>query len=233
MTHHIAGGSVKTFESIVATSTGIPLAPFNRIFVCVRGNRDQLHDALQWMRERDDPFRVTVRDETTEWMTGVASDYGLKKGNSQPGMVLKDLEPIGESTHDLEITSVRGPAGLDQYVTVFSAVFDVSHELASRAHPEGYIEDDRIELILGAIDGEPVACGTLCITTGVAGVYSVGVLEEFRRRGFGQAMTKAVLTRGRKAGCRIGALQSSKAGYPLYQRLGFETVDTYHHFDPV
>lgn len=66
----------------------------------------------------------------------------------------------------------------------------------------------------------------------MAGVYSVGVVEAFRRRGIGEAMTRAVLRAGREAGCRVAVLQSSEMGRPLYERMGFETVVTYHHFEP-
>ena len=64
-------------------------------------------------------------------------------------------------------------------------------------------------------------------------VYSIGVVEDARRRGIGKAMTLAVLRLGRDAGCRIGVLQSSKMGYPRYEAMGFESVETYHHFEPV
>ena len=70
-------------------------------------------------------------------------------------------------------------------------------------------------------------------TGDTAGVYSIGVVEGYRRRGIGRAMTLAVLRLGRDAGCRIGVLQSSEMGYPLYEAMGFESVETYHHFEPV
>jgi predicted acetyltransferase len=66
----------------------------------------------------------------------------------------------------------------------------------------------------------------------VAGVYSIGVVEEFRRRGIGDAMSRAVLRAGHEAGCQVGVLQLSEMGYPLYEQLGFETVVTYHQFEP-
>ncbi|MFC7192206.1 GNAT family N-acetyltransferase [Halocatena marina] len=82
------------------------------------------------------------------------------------------------------------------------------------------------------MDGRPAATGLLIQSGHVAGVYSIGVVEEFRRRGIGKAMSWEVLRAGREAGCQVGVLQSSEMGSPLYEKMGFETTVTYHHFEP-
>ena len=64
----------------------------------------------------------------------------------------------------------------------------------------------------------------------LAGVYSIGVRERFRRRGLGTAITTTVLTTGRELGCTIGALQASPMCEPVYERMGFDTVTQYHRF---
>lgn len=85
---------------------------------------------------------------------------------------------------------------------------------------------------MGRVDDKPVACGLLVRTDDVAGVYTIGVVDEFRRQGIGEAMTWAVLHAGYERGCRVGVLQSSDMAYTLYEKMGFETVVTYHHFEP-
>lgn len=80
------------------------------------------------------------------------------------------------------------------------------------------------------IDGEPAACGQLLRTDDVAGVYSIAVREQFRRRGLGAAISWTVLAAGRDAGCSIGVLQASPMGEPVYDQMGFETITRYHLF---
>ncbi len=75
--------------------------------------------------------------------------------------------------------------------------------------------------LLGRLDGRAVASAELFASAGVAGLYSVGTLPAVRGRGLGRAMTAAALREGRARGYRIGALQGTEMGVPVYRRLGF------------
>ncbi|HUG31175.1 MAG TPA: GNAT family N-acetyltransferase [Candidatus Limnocylindria bacterium] len=80
---------------------------------------------------------------------------------------------------------------------------------------------------LGRIDGRTVATSRIAIAAGVAGLYAVATLPEARGRGIGRAMTVAALQAARSIGLRIGALQASDSGLPVYRRLGFRTIFEY------
>ncbi|MBI3746530.1 MAG: hypothetical protein HY264_08445 [Chloroflexi bacterium] len=56
----------------------------------------------------------------------------------------------------------------------------------------------------------------------MAGIYTVQTVVEARGRRIGRAMTLAPLFAARALGYRIGTLQSSEAGYPVYRRIGFQ-----------
>ena len=53
---------------------------------------------------------------------------------------------------------------------------------------------------------------------------------EHRRRGYGEALTAAVLRAGRELGCTTGCLQASNMGKPVYERMGFDTFTQYQLF---
>ena len=74
------------------------------------------------------------------------------------------------------------------------------------------------------LDGAPVAHSILFIAEGVAGIYEVGVLERFRNRGIGSAITRAPLLFAADRGVRYGILQAGGDGEGLYRRLGFDEV---------
>lgn len=95
------------------------------------------------------------------------------------------------------------------------------------------IDDPSMQWFMGSVDGEPAACGQLLLSDDCAGVYSIAVIEPFRRRGFGEAMTRAVLLAGHERGAAFGALQASEMGRPVYEAMGFETLTHYVQYgDP-
>jgi GNAT superfamily N-acetyltransferase len=68
---------------------------------------------------------------------------------------------------------------------------------------------------------EPVGCATIVQMDGVAGIYGVAVLEKWRRRGIGAALTALCLQRAAALGCDLAYVNPSDIGYGMYASLGF------------
>ena len=81
------------------------------------------------------------------------------------------------------------------------------------------LDDDSPKYYLARLDGAPVATSAMTLVAGVAGLYAVGTMEHARGRGIGAAMTLLPLLAARDLGYRIGILQASAMGYPIYARL--------------
>ena len=94
----------------------------------------------------------------------------------------------------------------------------------------GFGLDLPVRHYLGYLDDKPVATSDLFLSAGVAGVQFVSTLREARGQGLGTALTLAPLLEAREMGCRIGVLQSSELGFPVYRRMGFEQVCQVEHF---
>lgn len=73
----------------------------------------------------------------------------------------------------------------------------------------------------GRVEDRVVATAALFVSDGVAGVYAVGVAEQYRRRGIGAAITRAALDAAARQGIEIATLQSRDAAQALYARMGF------------
>jgi len=74
-------------------------------------------------------------------------------------------------------------------------------------------------------DGKRVAFGRGVMDSGYMGIYGIYVAEKYRRRGYGEIITKQLLSYGKKSGCHNAYLQV-EAGNPnginLYNKIGFE-----------
>jgi GNAT superfamily N-acetyltransferase len=69
--------------------------------------------------------------------------------------------------------------------------------------------------------GRPVACLTLLREGADAGVFLVGTVPEARGRGLARRLLLRALHDAREQGATVSTLQSSRLGYPVYQRLGY------------
>lgn len=226
-------GEVRQFGPITAISTGIPHTEYNRVFVFEPPSHDDFTAAMGWVETRDVPFWLTTTETTSPLIEDLAGEHGFRKINrTNPGMVLESLAEIPPQDSDVDIIEVTDSTGLEDFITVFSAVFDVPGEYL-RPDPSNAnaTEDDARTAFVGYLDDRPVATGSLFRSETVAGVFAIAVVEAARGRGIGEAMTLEMLRAGREAGCRIGVLQSTEMAIPLYEKLGFETVETYHFFE--
>ena len=83
---------------------------------------------------------------------------------------------------------------------------------------------------IGYKSGVPVATSALVLHAGVAGIFAVTTLPEFRRQGIGTALTLVPLLEAREMGYRVGTLDSSEIGLSVYRQLGFQHVCEISHY---
>lgn len=229
---NMPNGVTREFGPLAAGLSGLPFPVYNRSFVFDPPARNELAAAVAWLAEHDIPFWVTITDTILDDIEHIAADVGLRRsGESHPGMVRPSLDDIPPHESRADIAEVTEAAELADFITVAAAVFGIPRDVLEQVYRAAFSADD-IRLFLGRVDKQATACGLLIQTGDVAGVYNIGVEEAFRQQGIGEAMTWAVLRAGRDAGSHVGALQSSDMAQSLYQKMGFETVVTYHHFEP-
>jgi ribosomal protein S18 acetylase RimI-like enzyme len=160
-------------------------------------------------------------------------DQGLLLVNDQPVMAMDlavlddDLPgPPGLKRAGLSIERVAGAQNLEAWLRPFALGYQLPDSVVNALAEIFVWHLDRSPTYnhyLGLLDGEAVACSSLLLAAGVAGVYNVAVAPGARRRGIGTAMTLAPLRHARALGYRAAILFASLMGYDLYRRLGFST----------
>lgn len=150
---------------------------------------------------------------------------------SAPAMArrLEDL-PIIALPGGVEIIRVQSAQDQADWLAVLMAGFDEPE--AARPDFGQYLaaslaeSPPQVEHFVARWDGEPCAISTLLAAPLAAGIYHVTALPAYRGRGLGRALTLAAMQSARRAGYADALLFATPSGFPLYQRLGFETVAT-------
>lgn len=228
---HGPRGTVASFGDITAVSTGIPIPYFNRVFVFERPAPGELNRAVEWMLTQPEPFLLTVVDSALDSTDFLSDGWDLETAmNPEPGMVLSALDSIPDRSPSVDIRAVSDDEEIAEIAELTVQNTDMAIDTARQIVPRSMIPDDTFVPMIARVNGRPVGRGLLYLEDDVAGVYNVGVIEAHRRRGIGEAISWETIRTGRKAGADVSVLQASEMGFPLYERMGFETIVEYHHF---
>ena len=87
---------------------------------------------------------------------------------------------------------------------------------------------DRWTTYLATVDGEPAATAAALVSGDHVGLMSIVTDPAFRGRGIAAGLTSEAVRRAFDNGIVRAFLQSSPAGYPVYERLGFREVEQWH-----
>ena len=215
-------------DEVMWTVTDVPVAPFNGVLrTTVAPDRaDRLID--------DVTATLDSRAMPWSWYVGPASlpldlpdrlrAKGFEAFEVMPGMAAPiAVEP--QETH-LRFEEVREQPSLEAFVTLLGVAFEmppaVGEPVLRLLDIASSGDDPPMTNFVALDDGEPVACGSLVMAAGVAGLYNIGVPPDRQGQGLGAAMTAALMAEGAARGASTAVLWSSAAGMACYRRLGFE-----------
>ena len=108
----------------------------------------------------------------------------------------------------------------------FALPLGLARRFAPKVEGADMAPDATIQFFAVVKDGRQVATTMLYLADGLAGIYCVATLPGERGKGLAAHLTAEALRLAHRAGYRVGVLQSSPSGHPVYRRLGFEDVST-------
>jgi GNAT superfamily N-acetyltransferase len=85
-------------------------------------------------------------------------------------------------------------------------------------------KDVEIFHYLGMSNGIPASIASVYISSDVAGIYNVGTIPDFRKKGFGAALSRVAIAEALKHNVRKLLLQTELDSEPerLYSKIGFD-----------
>jgi hypothetical protein len=184
-------------------------------------------------REKNVPLQWYISQDTKPInFTKILTDHGFTThgdGTGGAGMAI-DLQAMNESEpvpEGLEIIEVKDNKTLKTWCHIASVGFGIP-EQAEPAIVKLFQTDIEYrqpeKFYLGILDGKPVSTSMFYLGEGVVGIYFVATVPEGRNKGAAFAVTQKALKDGRALGYRVGILQASKMGEPVYKCMGFNPV---------
>jgi ribosomal protein S18 acetylase RimI-like enzyme len=173
------------------------------------------------------PFAWVLTPATTSPELEAALEAGGLRRETAPEVYADLLAPVSvdlpagvviEQTTDLDAVAAAiaegfSFAGIPGVADGFEAYLDaldrsIQHDL----------------LAWDAASGEVLGVGTLIHLDRTVQLVNIATPEAHRGRGVGSAVTAALMNLGRDLGADAAMLTATEMGYPIYRKLGFETV---------
>jgi len=229
-------GEVRELHGVSIASAGVTFQMFNAAFLSapVANEADLAHRILL--------ASLHFEKRAQEWAYWVCEDFmdartrkrsrkmfdrhGLRHSVDLPGMVadklLKPVRPLPA----IEVRRVADLTTRDAFCAIGSVCFNVPLSWFREVFEQEAVWD-RFLGFVGYQDGQPVSTAAVVIGAGVAGIYNVATLPGCQRRGYGEAVMRHALAEVRRqCGIDRSILQSTPAGYRLYERMGYRPITT-------
>ena len=210
----LTGGASPAFNRLVATGHRVDLDEIDRLATVAD--------------DEGAPWSLWLRDEPEADVLKIAGDHGHTERGVEPLMAvtradarIRGPRPGGPNVR--RITSGERQLHLDLIATAFG----IPAELFGQFLAAPLMDAPWASTYVAELDGVTVATAYAVRHGDFVGVYTVSVPPQFRGRGYGRLVTETVMTDAFAAGATAAFLQSSEMGLPLYESIGFQTVETW------
>lgn len=223
----VPGGWTRREHGVLAVVTGVAVPTLNGAWV-EGTSLDELllSDILDEIADLGLPYCLQLRPGCADELAAIAAGRGMVREEEVPLMVL-------EGPLDLRAPQEVEALGIRQLAPEESLVYA---ETAARGF--GGPEDPFVQLLtpevlrtpgtrcyVGMVGGEVVTTGMGVTLGDFVGIFNIATPPEHRGHGYGAAVTARAASDGFSSGARWSYLQSSAAGFGVYDRLGYTTVE--------
>lgn len=227
LTNALPVGWTHRSGDVLAAFSGVAVPALNGVWIAEADPDPAVLAALlNDVRARGLPHCVQCRPVAAAIAERIANERGMKRDTDVPLMTL-DLTrglPERSTPRGLAIRQLRAEEA-EVHARIAADGFEVPPEPFVQLIQPSILMLDSVRCYVGTVDGEAVVTG-LGVTLGDGvGVFNIATRPHARGRGYASALTTRAVSDGMHSGARWAWLQSTRAGYPLYDRLGFRTVE--------
>jgi GNAT superfamily N-acetyltransferase len=227
----------KVNGAVVTCYPELPVFHFNHaatINVEDREVEGLLKKATKFFQSRGCPYVCFRTSPLTrpKTFTSLLEDNGFKKKLEESIMVFKGKQLENKLNSDVKIKEIS-TMEIDVYTELFLTNFEMPIEwkkgvdrLALNWIHQGW------KCYLAYVREKPVGTSLLSSWNRTGGIFNVGTLKKYRRRGIGTSLTLCALMDSIDEGNNLHTLETIKGGNAerLYKKIGFETVHSISYF---
>ena len=208
----------------LAGVSGVPLATLNGVWVSsTDADAETVAGLLERVASTGLPHCLQVRPHDAERLGALAVARGMTAEGDVPLMVLDGPPDVGGES-GLAIRELA-PAEAQLHARVAAVGFEVPEQLFIELMTPAVLSLPGVRCYVGEIGAEVVTTGLGVTLDSGVGIFNIATLPEHRRSGHGAAVTARAVNDGLAAGATWSWLQSSRAGYGVYERLGFVSAE--------
>lgn len=172
---------------------------------------------------------VQLRPGCSRELADLVAARGMHEEESIPLMAMASATRELENAARLDGLAIRtiDPAEARVHATIAADAFEVPVEVFDSFATPQVLGLAGFRTYVGLVDGVPVTTAIGMRGGDYVGIFDVATPTMFRGRGYGAAVTARATLDGFGSGASFAFLQSSEMGYRVYERLGFENLETW------
>lgn len=229
-------GEIRNIPGVCLVYCGLNYAAFNAALLS-----EPLNPDANELRTRIQAPADHFRSRNLRWTYWLCDDYldaalrresrtlfnrlGMATLTEPPGMYADRLLPPKRRLPELVVRPVCDDATRRAFAHITSVAFEIPQGICRDIYASDRAWAGDFHGFVGYVDNLPVATAATVLAGGVVGVYSVGTLPLYRKRGYAEALMRQALSVVRqKTGIEQTVLQATPSGVRMYQQMGYRKI---------
>lgn len=179
-----------------------------------------------WCDDRKLPFACMVAPDASEAAAPLCAELGLVYATDWPLMVCPGEAAADFPVQGVEIRRLQTDDDYNGMVEVVESAYQMPIASVRRAMPLRLVQSPSLDIYVAERDGKIRSTVTVTRHGDVIGVWAMGTSVDAQGQKIGKALLSRVMFSARQAGATAFFLGATPAGFPLYQRLGYDTLYT-------
>lgn len=189
--------------------------------------QQKIKDIVSFFRKKNFTFLCLIGSNTKpENIREILIENNFCLRIREPAMAffLDELEIVNKPLNELRIAEPRNQKELVMWNNIRKEVYEFPEEVLNNSFLIPVL-DSKVTAYMAYVEKKPIATSLVFYDSGVAGIYSVTTLPEYRGKGIGTYMTYLLMQDAKKKGYKLVTLHSSEKGLNVYKKLGFKEYD--------